>query len=328
MRTVCLMFSTLLLWSCGGDKCREIPSGTLEKYDLKVDRLEEQFFRAENRHQVTQLLKNNWGVANQFFHAQEYPSYQILAGRIFNLLQQPSIDTLYQESVRAFSDFDAIKADLDQAFSWLNYYYPQTKTPKLSTMVSGLYNDLYISDSLIVIGLDYFIGPEATYKPEGTPLYILKRYAPEYLAPAIMKFLVGKYCRVGQENTLLSEMIDYGKIYYLLSKIMPCTPDHLLIGFTAEEMIDVVNNQEIIWANFVQNEILYETSDFTKKKFLGERPYVYEIGEKCPGRIGIWLGWQIVEAYMRTQNVKMQQLLADQDHHRIFSQSGYKPAKR
>ena len=98
-----------------------------------------------------------------------------------------------------------------------------------------------------------------------------------------------------------------------------------MIGYTDEEWGDVFENEDIIWANFIQNEWLYETNHIIKQKFLGERPNVYEIGEKCPGRVGAWLGWRIVNAYMKNANVSVQQLMAEQDHHKIFAQSNYKP---
>ncbi|MDP5120498.1 MAG: gliding motility protein, partial [Spirosomaceae bacterium] len=34
-----------------------------------------------------------------------------------------------------------------------------------------------------------------------------------------------------------------------------------------------------------------------KERYIGERPGVPEIGPACPGRIGQWLGWRIVQAY-------------------------------
>ena len=63
-----------------------------------------------------------------------------------------------------------------------------------------------------------------------------------------------------------------------------------------------------------------------KNKFIGESPNVYEISEKCPGRIGAWLGWEIVKKYMdKNPEVSIVDLMNDTDAHRIFQMSGYKP---
>ncbi len=182
-----------------------------------------------------------------------------------------------------------------------------------------------MSDSLIVLGLDHFIGEGATYAPKDIPNYILQRYDRAHLPAIVMQFISGHYVKAGDKNTLLSDMIDFGKTYYLTSRLMPCKADSLIIGYTPQNMKDIHANQEIIWANFVENELLYTTDHIQKRKFLSERPNVYEIGEKCPGRIGAWVGWEIVENYMEKNDVTIKELMEDTDHHKIFELSGYKP---
>ena len=217
---------------------------------------------------------------------------------------------------------------MNNSLGWLKYYFPEMTVPKIQTMVSGLYNDLAISKDLIIIGLDFFIGEKASYRPKEVPQYILRRYEPKYMTPTILKFFIADYCSSGDEETLLSEMIDYGKIYYLLGSIMPCTPDDLILGFTPKEIRDVYAYQELIWSRIIEEEWLYVTDEFTKKKMLGERPKTIELGDDCPGRVGAWIGWQIVKQYMDETGSTMQELMANRNHHQIFSQSKYKPKNR
>ena len=67
---------------------------------------------------------------------------------------------------------------------------------------------------------------------------------------------------------------------------------------------------------------------FVKRKFIGERPNVHEISRDCPGRIGVWIGWQIVESYMENNNVSIQELLKSTDNDTLFRLSKYKPQNR
>ena len=54
-----------------------------------------------------------------------------------------------------------------------------------------------------------------------------------------------------------------------------------------------------------------------------------EIGQQAPGRIGAWVGWQIVRAYMQENPaVTLAQLLAEEDAQKILNGSKYKPRKR
>lgn len=323
MRPVLLIILFVFLGSCNEDPCRDsidpIP------VQLEVERLEVELFESKSAKDVESFLSQHKDFSQFFLHSDQYPHDSILSASIFKLIQTPSIDTLYQEANEAFKDFDLIITDLESAMGRLKAYYPQTQTPKIQTAVTGLYNDMFITNEHIMIGLDFFVGKNASFKPQQIPDYILRRYTPDHLAASIMQFISSQYILPGKGDAMLVEMIDYGKSFYLLSKILPCTPESILIGYTDEEWGDIFKNEEIIWANFVQNEWLFETNHGVKQKFLGERPNVYEIGDKCPGRIGRWLGWQIVNAYAKNADISVQDLMRETDHNKIFTQSGYKP---
>lgn len=324
MRAVLLIICVVFLVSCTRQTCRE--SVQPKPVSLEVERLEQELFESNSSKDIEAFLKGHSDFAQFFLHSDQYPADSILANRMFGLIQNPSIDTLYQESVTAFKNFDQVVKTLEDGLGRLKVYYPSAPTPKIQTAVTGLYNDLFISNEHIMIGMDFFIGKNASYKPQQIPDYILSRYTTEHLSASILQFISSQFIATSRGDAMLAEMIDYGKSYYLLSKILPCTPERILIGYTQKEWEDVFENDKIIWANFVQNEWLYETDHTMKQRFLGERPNVYEIGEKCPGRIGRWLGWQIVNAYAEKTGATVQQIMAETDFNKIFTESKYKPS--
>lgn len=328
MRTVIIVISFLLLGSCEQPSCRDGFSIDKSEVTVAVQRLEEELFSLQSQGEVAGFLRENLAFTQLFLHGDQYPSDEVLAEKLQGLVEDPYIDTLYQEAAAEYADFDPVRRDIEDIFGRLKTLYPFVKTPRVQTAVTGLYNDLFISDSLIVIGLDFFIGEQATYKPRDIPEYILNRYDKQHLPAVIAKFMAGSFIASGDKSTLLSEMIDFGKTYFLASRLLPCTPDSVLMGYTPKDMLLITENEAIIWANFVENEILYETSHITKRKFLGERPNVHEINKDCPGRIGAWVGWQIVESYMKKNNVEIKELLEETNNEKIFSQSGYKPGGR
>ena len=84
--------------------------------------------------------------------------------------------------------------------------------------------------------------------------------------------------------------------------------------------------ENLIWSRLVEDQVLYATSHLVKQRYIGERPKTTEVGEQCPGRIGMWVGWQIVKKYMETHpNVKLQQLMNMRNASQLFKDSGYKP---
>lgn len=318
------MMILLLLTSCGGQKCRE-GAPQPKAVDIEVIRTEQELFNSQSNDDVLAYFKKYPQLAVYFWHKDQYPSDSILAASVFRLINQPGVDTVFQQSMEAFADMSAVKRGLEEAVGRLQAIYPEAQTPRVMTAVTVFYNDLFVSDSLIIIGLDHFIGPNAKYAPQDIPAYILSRYDEAHLPAIIMQFLSGYYVKAGNTNTLLSDMIDFGKTYYLNSRLLPCVPDSIMMGYTPQNMIDIAENQKIIWANFVENKLLYTTDHAIKRKFLSERPNVFEISQDCPGRIGAWVGWQIVESYMANNEVTIVELMENADHHKIFELSGYKP---
>ncbi|MFY0651483.1 MAG: gliding motility lipoprotein GldB [Cyclobacteriaceae bacterium] len=318
----------IVLESCDNSTCREVPNISSIVVDVELETLENDLTNFKNWKDAEQFLKENRIFADYFMHATQYPDDSILAKRFYRLLNASAMDTLFIECQQTFGDMGEVTSDYKQAFQIIKYHYPEATVPRLSTVVTAFYNDLYISDSLIIVGLDYFLGPEATFKPDEHD-YILKRFKKESLVPTVMNFVSNEFNQIDtQHNTLLSDMINIGKSYYFTSQVLPCTPDSLIIGYTSEEMTLVQQNEEIIWANFIENELLYERNDYLKNKFIGEAPHVYEISEKCPGRVGAWVGWEIVKRYMEKNDVSVTELMAETDAHKIFQMAKYRPKSK
>lgn len=318
-------FIGLCLAGCSNNPCREVPD--VSSIDVEVDfvPLENELLELDTWQSTEKFLGEHRVFADYFLHANQYPHDSILAKRLFRLLNAPAIDTLFIETREKFANMDDILEEFKQAYQIIKYHYPETRVPRLETVVTAFYNDLYISDSLIIVGLDYFLGEDATFRPDEHQ-YILKRFKKESLMPTVLNFVSNEFNQIDRmHNSLIADMINIGKSYYFTSQVMPCTPDSLIIGYTAEEMKLVNENQEIIWANLIENELLYETNDYMKNKFIGERPNVSEISEKCPGRVGAWVGWEIVKAYMDKNSVSITELMAETDAHKIFQQAKYRP---
>lgn len=318
---------SILFFSCDSPGCRE--SSDISNLTIKVEHiaLEEELRNMKNWKEMVAFLEENRTMSNYFLHAQQYPNDTILAKRLFKLTKDSYMDTLFTEVSDQFSDMNSIISEFENGYKRIKFNYPKIKIPKLQTVVTGFYNDLYISDSLIIVGLDYFVGSKGSYKPNDIPNYILTRYEKENMLPSIFTFISNDYNEGDlSHNTLLAEMINLGKSYYFVSQILTCTDESLIIGFKQEEMKLVLENQETIWASLIENEMLYETDNFMKNKFVGERPNVPEIDEKCPGRVGAWVGWEIVKAYMSNNpSITLPELMANKDAHSIFQQSRYRP---
>lgn len=323
----------VLLQSCDNNEYNEcvFQPDLEETFQPDIERLENKLLRAENRDSLRQFLKDNPIITNYFLRRGSYPNDSVMMDVLINKFSNPHIDTLLMEVDRVFGDLSDLKSDLGQAFTHLKYYYPETVIPKIQTVVTGLDYDLFVSDSLIVIGLDYYLGEGSKYRPINMYQYILKRYSPEYIAPSIMLLygISSEYNATAlKDKTILADMVSYGKSFYFTKRMMPCTADSIIIWYTNKEIVGSRKNLDVIWTHFVENELLYETNHMVKKKYIGDRPKTYEIGDEAPGRIGTWLGWQIINKYMEENpDVELSEMMQNANAQQIFKASKFKPDK-
>jgi hypothetical protein len=159
--------------------------------------------------------------------------------------------------------------------------------------------------------------------------YMLRRYEKDFILPSLM-LLYGIDSRFNEtdlsDRTVLADMIAYGKAYYFAKRMLPCRADSVLIGYTSEEIAGARANQDMIWKKLVEDEAFYSTSQQLKQRYIAERPHTFELGEKAPGRIGTWVGWQIVNKYAaQNSDLTLPQIMKVKDAKKIFTESKYKP---
>jgi gliding motility-associated lipoprotein GldB len=326
--SVILLFSQVFI-SCKDDKCIQAPDVSNIEVSVNIERLDKKLHKIPTKNELEKILIKNPVFAEEFLMLSQYPMPGVLVDRYFSLLNTEDIDSLFIEVDKTFGDLQDIRTQFEEAFRYLKYYYPDFKEPKIQTVVTGIAKDLYISDSLIIIGLDFYLGPEGKYRPQDIPGYLLTRYQKEYLVPQIMLMYSNYYNSTNYEDkTALADMIYYGKAYYMAKNLMPCTPDSLLTGYTAFETEDIDEHEAVIWAGLLENELLFETNNFLKDKVLSERPKTHEIGENCPGRIGRWVGWRIIQKFAEQHpDMSMPDIMELDDAQKIFVDSKYKPIK-
>ncbi|MDB5263043.1 MAG: hypothetical protein JWQ14_2324 [Adhaeribacter sp.] len=327
-KQIALLFTFLFILSCRQPKCEIDPAIASLDVKVELERLEKPFYGFKNEKEIEYFLQQHPVFTQEYLQRRQYSSEEELTGSLLKLTREPSLQQFAQETGQRFGDMADVQQDLTNAFKHLRYYYPNFLVPKVNTFVSGLLGpDIFLSDSLVVIGIDYFAGKKASYRPQ-QPDYVLTRYEKENIVPALVTLISSKYNKTDPNNTMLAEMVNYGKSYYFTKQMMPCTSDSLIIGYTDQQMADITYNEGKIWAHFIEKSLLFETSHFKVNKYTGERPNVPEISARCPGRIATWVGWQIVKKYMaENPQVTLTQLMAETNAQKIFTQSKYKPKR-
>ncbi|RYY15908.1 MAG: gliding motility lipoprotein GldB [Cytophagaceae bacterium] len=310
--------------------CRPDPAASAPVAPLHLAHLERPFFQIKNAAEGLQFIQAHPAFAHYYLQAGQAPSAKALAGGLAQLAGNADLQKLGRETAAAFADSAALRQNLGTMFGKVAYYFPDFKTPPVAaTYVSGLLGkDIFVNDSLLVLSLDWYIGPTASFRPD-LPGYMLRRYHPGNLLPTLAMAVAGKYVprRPTVTPSVLDEMISQGKRLYFAGQVLPCTPDSLLLGYTGKELKGLRFNEAKVWGHFLENNILYGTTPFLIQKYVAERPNVPEIDATCPGRVGQWVGLQIIRKYMAEHaDVTLAKLMA-KDAQPILNESHYRPKK-
>ncbi|MGV3559973.1 gliding motility lipoprotein GldB [Larkinella arboricola] len=296
---------------------------------VTIERPEQELFSARKPEDVRQWLADHKDIARLYFGTTRFDQDTVLVNELLKRVNDKELGVLYQQVNAEFGTMGDIRDQLTEAFNRIQENFPDYKPPRVATMISGFMGqDLVLSDSLIVIGLDYFAGPRAKYRPLGLPAYILRRYQKQFIVPTLVYTQSERFNKSNpQDQTLLADMIYYGKGYVFTKAMLPETPDSLIIGYTEQQLTQTYNVQSDIWAYFIDAKLLFEVNPAVKNRYLAERPFTAEISSKSPGAIGRWLGWRIVGKYFDEKEPGIKALMDNPNAPQIFEQSGYKGFK-
>ncbi len=322
-----LLLVSSLLYTCSDsqDKTKVLNNNSALAISTPIVRLDTLLLACHSKDDIKDFIHQNRSVISTYFPEQQFGNQLAISTMLLDLTNNTALQNFHQQ-IDSLYDFGALEQQLGQAFGRIKSQYPSFKPPRVCTMFTGFTSsDLYVSDSLIVIGLDFFGGPKAKFRPQ-IYQYQLHRYAPEYLLPQIMTLLSAKYNTSNLEDqSLLADMIFYGKSYEFVHQMLPNTPDSLIIGYSGVELNETETAQDLIWGHFIDEQLLYKTDEFSKKKYIGDAPKTPAIGPRCPGSIGRWLGWKIVRKYLENQpNMALNTLMNNAKAQQILEGSKYR----
>lgn len=275
----------------------------------------------------------------------EYPTFMPLW--VEDILGIPSADTAYLEKAlpdflndtvygfkatnikeqEVFADIQDIEKELSTAFARIRYLYPETVIPALYLFISGFQTPIYFGDELMGIGADMYLGSNYEYYNHVVYEYQKQTMCKECIpVDVVSAYLFRTLPYTSTKSRLLDQMLYRGKIMYLVAQIFDRLPEYEIMGWKKEQLNWCIKNERAIWHLVMDKRDLFKTESLVLTSYLNDGPFTSEISQEAPGRLGIWLGWRIVESYMaHNENVTLQELMAEPDAQKILENSYYKP---
>lgn len=334
-----LFIAIASFFSCSNDKSKPDVSGI--KTDIVIYRFDQDFFALDT---------NNIQASLQQIE-KKYPAFLSLYFKFFapvkDIAQQYNVSfdsaliqyyrfikPLAVAADQKYADLSKIKFGLEENLRYIKYYFPSFKIPVVLTSVESLnpdnpneiYGTTYYNDSLI-ISLQMFLGKDyPAYNASQYPDYLRRRFETQYIVPnSIRSIATELYADTSQSASLIEQMIEKGKQWWLMKKLMPDVEDSLITGYTGQQMKALQREEGNVWGIIRQNEDLFSVSPVTIQTYIGEGPFTRTLPEGAPGNIGPWIGWHIIKKFEeRNPKLTVEQILYTTAK-KIFEEAKYKP---
>lgn len=319
-----------VLFACSGTTNRkpDIDTSKIDIQAVKIKRYEQQLFSiSQDSFRIT--LKKIAPEFPVFLNVDLDDTLNLI--RLHDFISNPLNVKLYDSVMRVFPDLSVYEKQLTLSFKRYKFYFTEIELPSVFSYVSGLSfdNPIQLISGDMLIALDMYLGKNFTeYRRAGIPLYKIERMNKDFLVRDCMNEMYYYTVLVNPGKNVMEKMIDEGKRLYFLDEMLPEVADHIKIGYPEQKLNWCIENESNIWAFMIENEILFSSDMLVFRKFFTDGPYSHSFSNDSPARIGEWLGWQIVRAYMdKNPEITLPELLTEEDAQKILTGSRYKPKK-
>lgn len=219
---------------------------------------------------------------------------------------QPDVDSL-------LSDIGAEETLLGRGLANTRLMLPSASVPsRVYGYVTPYMQSVVIADSVMLIGLNHYLGADypgyERFEDYKRMMKIASRMP--YDAVEAVIYTSFPYSR-SSEPTALSRMLYEGAVVYAAQRIFPDAELGDLLGFTSAQMAWANDNEANLWRTLAEKQLLYSVDPLVTSKLVSPSPATTIIHPDAPGRIGRYIGYRIVLAYMkRHESTSLEQLLS------------------
>ena len=315
-------FLTFLFILVGVFSCKEkeemIDVSAIE-IDVHIDRFEIDYHNATHDNFIA--LKEKYP---KFFPEQKTDSLWL------SYAQDSLWVALYEEVDNKYRSFEQQKKELTDVFKHIKYYYPAFKTPRVVTFISSLDMEYQVinADDVLILSLDTFLGTDSKFYAN-YPAYLRASFDENQISIQVARAIAKATQPKVAHRVFIDRMIAAGQLQYAVSKFTPAKTEADLFRYSSEKIKWLQDSEEEIWKYLIEREYLYSTDKDLARRFLDPAPFtkfymVYD--NESPGRVGEWMGYQIVKAYMKNNDVSLPKMMATTPS-QIFKKSKYKPTR-
>jgi len=325
-----VLFFSIVVFSCKNDGgSLKVDLSEIDDVDIKINRYDKELYEIDlnNLHKELEVLNQQYYL---FIQGKYNDTLSLM--KIREHLSDSIMQNIYKDCIGTYPDLNSLETGLAMALRYFKYYYPESNNIKVYSYASGVQFEypVIFEDTILMIGIDNYLGSDYEYYTKfGIPAYRTARMSGDNILADCIKEIANRKIPFNMSGkTLLDNMIHQGKIYYFIDAMLPDVPDSLKIGYSNEKLVWCKNFEVNIWAHIIENDLLF-TKDYSKiNKLFTDGPFTGSISKESPARLGSWVGWQIVRAYMnKNSDISLKELISETNSQKIIKVSKYKPER-
>jgi hypothetical protein len=247
--------------------------------------------------------------------------------RLKTYFSEPTLMNIYRSEQEKFRNIDTLNIELSQGLSAFLLQFPQIKAPEIYLHVSGFNQSVIVTDEVLSLSADKYLGADFPLYQDFFYDYQRQLMTPDRMAPDfLLGFMMANLPFKGNEDILLDKILYEGKLRYILSRLLPNRQIWEFVAYNREQYLWCSDNQAQIWKTILENQHLFAPNYLTTTQYLKEAPHTAFLPDASPGRVGVWMGYQIIIAFMKQKpDMDLQGLMNFTDSRELLKQSKYKP---
>jgi len=234
---------------------------------------------------------------------------------------------LSKDVEKVYNDHSKIEKELNTAFNYYSYYFPNKEVPRVLFHISGFNQAIVTTDGFLSASIDQYLGSDYQMYSGIAYGYELPFMTPYQLPIDMMKgWLMASFPESLSGDRLLDDMLYQGKLIYLLKVFFPDSPECRLLAYTEKQYEWCERYEKEVWGYIMENRELFSTDWKVHTKYISPAPFTTGLSQESPGRIGVYIGYKIVKSFIDSNpDATLQGLMEFADSQLFLQKAVYKP---
>ncbi|MDE6395330.1 MAG: hypothetical protein K2K77_08315, partial [Duncaniella sp.] len=267
------------------------------------------------------------------------------AERLFEISRYPELnqftigDYAEKQSIREhvkgveseFTDTERESRALGKIFASIQEQLPEVKIPDVYTIISPFAQSIFVTDSMLYIGLNHYLGPD--YEAyEYFPEYVRRLKVRERIPLDVTEALVRTsypFVPATDYPQAVQRLAYEGAVALAMERLTGASTRDVL-GYDADQYKWLDNNEGQMWRALAERQLLFSTDGAVIRSLVDVGPHTSVLSPDSPGRAGRYIGRKLVGAYMdndKNDAVSLRQLLSPEFYNdpALLTKAGYYP---